>query len=80
MKRSIKKLTHEHKIEFSLFMLTCAFDTSFGIEKLLQWRGTQIKPLHWACIYLGFAIITAIIAFRNLVWDLKKDCDEIKIG
>jgi hypothetical protein len=72
----LRRLSHEHKVEFILFMFTCLFDLSFGIEKLLAWAGIWLDPGYWAVWYLGLGALTTLVAYLNLKYDLDKDCGQ----
>jgi hypothetical protein len=74
--QDFKKLTKEHRAELALFIFTAIFDASFGIEKLMQWKGVTPKPGVWACVFLTLGAITTYVGYKNLIQDVKTDCKE----
>jgi hypothetical protein len=74
--QDFKKLTKEHRAELALFIFTAIFDASFGIEKLMEWRGVAAKPGMWACVFLTLGALTTYIGYKNLIQDVKTDCKE----
>ena len=71
----IKKLTKEHRAELALFIFTCVFDASFGIEKLMEWYGLAPRPGVWALVFLTLGAITTYVGYKNLVQNVETDCE-----
>jgi hypothetical protein len=72
----LKKLTSTHKTELFILALAALFDLSFGIERLLIWKGMTIDPLWSGLLYLGLGLIVTVAGVYNLIKDVKSDCGE----
>lgn len=72
----LRKLTATHKTELFILALSGIFDISFGIEKLMAWKGHPV-PSFWAgAFYLTLGLAVAAVGVFNLIRDVHTDCTE----
>ena len=74
--KQFKRLTATHKTELFLLATTAIFDLSFGVEKLLAWKGITIDPLWFGLLYLTLGLLVASAGIYNLIKDVGADCIE----
>lgn len=72
----LHRLTATHKTELLLLALSGVFDISFGVEKLVTWRGHTVDPFWIGMFYLTLGLVVAIVGVMNLVRDVQSDCTD----